>query len=124
LIAFDAHRGVLSISNVCNVIESRRGDLGGGAWPGQLLDDCDSSTGSSGGGMILYSNEKQYLIGIRGGSHWSAERYPAAQFPGGPPDGSVWNRQSNTNFGRAIDQDLLEELRRFAQTLAQRETAF
>ncbi len=117
LIAFDASKGVMSISRNCTVIESTNEDLGGGSWKGQLLDDCDSGGGASGGGIVAVDHHQQYLIGIRGGSHWSEQAFPAATFPLGPPDGSVWSRESNTNFGRAIDSNILNDLVRFAQAI-------
>ncbi len=117
LIAFDSSARVISVSRNCTVIESNGDDLGGGAWKGQLLDDCDSAGGASGGGIVAVMNQKQYLIGIRSGSHWSEQVYPANDYPAGPPDGSVWDRHTNTNFGRAIDAGLLGELSEFIQGL-------
>jgi len=117
LIAYDSSAGVISVSRNCQVTESRADDLGGGAWKGQLLDDCDSTGGASGGGIVAVMDQQQYLIGIRSGSHWSAEVFPASEFPSGPPDGSVWSRRSNTNFGRAIDAQLLAELSGFIKEL-------
>ena len=117
LVAFDSSTGAMSVSTDCTVIESRAGDLGGGQWDGQLLDDCDSAGGASGGGIVAVLDDHQYLIGIRNGSHWSAQAYPANQYPQGPPNGSVWDRRSNTNFGRAIDQDMIRELEKFCKKL-------
>jgi energy-converting hydrogenase Eha subunit B len=110
LLAFDSSAGVISESKNCIVVESDGGDLGGGTWKGQLLDDCDSADGASGGGIIAALNQQHYLIGIRNGSHWNEQVYPTDRFPLGPPDGSTWDRRSNTNFGRAIDTHLLEEI--------------
>ena len=110
LLAFDSSAGVISESRNCNVVESDGDDLGGGTWRGQLLDDCDSGDGASGGGIIAVLNQRHYLIGIRNGSHWDEQVYPADRFPLGPLDGSAWDRRSNTNFGRAIDEYLLDEL--------------
>lgn len=124
LIAFDASAGVISMSRHCTVVESSENDLGGGAWQGQLLDDCDSAGGSSGGGIVAVVEGQQYLVGIRNGSHWSKEMFPAAQFPQGPPDGSLWDRHTNTNFGRAIDAALMLELRRFSQALEAQKSLF
>jgi len=124
LIAFDSSAGVISMSRHCTVIESRVGDLGGGAWPGQLLDDCDSTGGSSGGGIIAIRDGRQYLVGIRNGSHWSETTFPADQFPLGPPDGARWNRNTNTNFGRAIDAEIIHKLERFIRTLESRKSLF
>lgn len=115
LVAFDSSAGTISESKDCVVVESRGDDLGGGTWKGQLLDDCDSADGASGGGIIAVLNQEYYLIGIRNGSHWSEQAYPAAGYPSGPPDGSVWNRRSNTNFGRAIDARLLFAISQFIQ---------
>ena len=117
LVAFDSTAQVISISRNCRVVESRGDDLGGGAWQGQLLDDCDSAGGASGGGLVAAVGNREYLVGIRSGSHWSEEYFPASQHPLGPPDGSVWNPSTNTNFGRAIDADLLRELNDFVQQL-------
>jgi len=119
LIAFDSTAGIISVSQNCTVIESATGDLGGGGWKGQLLDDCDSGSGASGGGIVAVLDNRQYLVGIRGGSHWSDEAFPAEEFPGGPPDGAVWDLHSNTNFGRAIDAQLMQELQEFARGLEQ-----
>lgn len=119
LIAYDADAGVISVSGHCSVIESRPGDLGGGAWKGQLLDDCDSASGSSGGGIVAVSHGQQYLIGIRNGSHWSEQAYPADRFPQGPPAGARWDQSSNTNFARALDSTLLSELESFSLSLVQ-----
>jgi hypothetical protein len=117
LMAFDSKARAISQSRNCTVIESRRDDLGGGHWAGQLLDDCDSADGASGGGIIALLNHQQFLIGVRSGSHWSEEIFPEDRFPTGPPEGSIWNRRSNTNFGRAIDNGLLNELFLFFKTI-------
>lgn len=117
LVALDSSSGVISESGECTVIESNGDDIGGGAWRGQLLDDCDSGGGASGGGFVAVIDTVQYLVGIRTGSHWSGNLFPAGDFPGGPPDGSVWDARYNTNFGRAIDQGLLFELSSFVKML-------
>jgi len=117
LIAFDALIGGISISTDCMVIESSGDDLGGGGWKGQLLDDCDSTGGASGGGIVAVVQQQHYLIGIRSGSHWSEQEFPAREFPQGPPDGALWDRRANTNFGRAIDADILQELQEFIHAL-------
>lgn len=117
LVAFDSTTGAISVSENCMVVESRGDDLGGGSWKGQLLDDCDSAGGASGGGIVAVLNQQQYLVGIRSGSHWSEQVYPASEYPSGPPDGSIWDRNKNTNFGRAIDDHLLAELARFIHDL-------
>ena len=117
LFAFDSSQGFISESINCTVIESKNDDLGGGSWAGQLLDDCDSSDGASGGGIVAVINQRYYLIGIRNGSHWNEHIYSADAYPAGPPQGSVWNRRSNTNFGRAIDSHLLRVLDQYIQAL-------
>lgn len=117
LISFNAEAGVISVSGHCHVVESNRGDLGGGTWKGQLLDDCDSAGGSSGGGIVAVTQGQQRLIGIRNGSHWSAQVFPAEQYPLGPPDGASWDRSANTNFARAIDSSLLRELKKYSLSL-------
>ena len=117
LIAFDSSLGVIGVSRNCTVIESTGDDLGGGSWKGQLLDDCDSAGGASGGGIVAVLQQQHYLIGIRSGSHWSEQDFPASEYPQGPPDGAIWNRQSNTNFGRAIDTYILQELQEFTHIL-------
>jgi hypothetical protein len=117
LLAFDSSAGFISESKNCKVIESRSDDLGGGTWKGQLLDDCDSADGASGGGMLAVIKRQYFLIGIRNGSHWSEQVYPVDTYPSGPPDGSVWNRRSNTNFGRAIDAGLIDEIEEYIQVL-------
>lgn len=110
LVAFDSSAGIITSSNNCTVVESVPGDLGGGAWKGQLLDDCDSADGASGGGIIAALGQQLFLVGIRNGSHWSEHLYPVEQFPSGPPDGAIWDRRLNTNFGRAVDTRLLAEI--------------
>ena len=117
LLAFSSTDGVISLSRNCTVIESSNDDLGGGAWEGQLLDDCDSVGGASGGGIVAVHNGRQCLIGIRSGSHWDGQVFPVNEYPDGPPDGSRWNRYSNTNFGRAIDSKIIQELVRFVHSL-------
>jgi len=124
LVAFDALTGVISISRNCRVTESSSGDLGGGLWKGQLLDDCDSAGGSSGGGIIAFSQGKSYLIGIRNGSHWSSQAFPVTTYPQGPPAGSRWDRRINTNFARAFDAGLISELRDFTQSLVKDKTFY
>lgn len=124
LVAFDSAAGVISMSRHCTVIESSVGDLGGGAWPGQLLDDCDSSGGASGGGIIAILDGQQRLVGIRSGSHWSEQVFPADEYPLGPPDGARWNRNTNTNFGRAFDANIIHQLKSFSRTLETRKSLF
>ena len=122
LVALDTASGTISLSGGCSVVESGDDDLGGGAWPGQLLDDCDSGGGASGGGLVALLDGQSYLVGIRTGSHWSGQVFPAGDYPAGPPDGSLWHPRYNTNFARALDERLLAELENFVHRLA-RETA-
>jgi len=117
LLAFDSKAGFISESSSCRVIESRRDDLGGGTWKGQLLDDCDSADGASGGGILAVMNYQYFMIGIRTGSHWSEQVYPVDSYPFGPPAGSGWDRRLNTNFGRALNADLLHKLEEYIQLL-------
>jgi len=117
-IAFNPGSGSISISTDCQVRESTTDDLGGGAWPGQLLDDCDSEGGASGGGLVAHVNGAAFLVGIRSGAHWDGQIFPARDFPQGPPEGSVWDIRSNTNFSRAIDERLLKELQSMIQDLS------
>lgn len=119
LVALDMASSVISESRACTVVESSTSDLGGGTWKGQLLDDCDSAGGASGGGFVAVHEGQQFLVGIRTGSHWSKWMYPESEFPSGPPDGSKWDAQSNTNFGRAIDEQLILELSRFVDAIVQ-----
>jgi len=98
----------ISISTGCQVVESRKGDLGGGAWPGQLLDDCDSEGGASGGGLVASIGQTHFLVGIRSGAHWNPEVFSKKKFPRGPPDGANWDVYKNTNFSRAIDSNMIE----------------
>ena len=124
LIAFDTKTGGMSSSRNCTVVESHADDLGGGVWKGQLLDDCDSAGGASGGGIVAVVQDKHYLVGIRSGSHWSEETYPFDVFPKGPPDGSAWDRYTNTNFGRAIDVKILRELESFLNFVVKNDQTF
>ncbi len=117
LVALDTSSGVIAQSSGCTVTESVSDDLGGGIWRGQLLDDCDSGSGASGGGIIAVYQGRQYLVGIRTGSHWNGSVFPADDFPEGPPAGSAWNPRFNTNFGRAIDGFLIQALNRFLSAL-------
>jgi len=119
LVAFDGAAGAISISPHCTARLSRADDLGGGIWPGQLLDDCDSEQAASGGAIIAVSGDRQYLVGIRLGTHWSPRAYPQARYPHGPPPGSVWDRRLHTNFGRAFDRDLLSALRKYCRDVEQ-----
>lgn len=117
LVAFDTVDDVIKLSRNCTVIVSGADDIGGGAWKGQILDDCDSTDGASGGGILASLGNQQFLIGIRSGSHWSERLFPVNTFPSGPAEGSRWNRYTNTNFGRAIDADILHEFDQFIQLL-------
>ena len=115
LIGFDSSRTVMGVSQGCRVQLSAAGDLGGGAWAGQLLDDCDSGNGASGGALVASLEHEHFLVGIRTGSHWSRERFPIDDFPSGPPPGSRWDVEENTNFSRAIDQHLINVLRELVE---------
>ncbi len=110
-IAYSPTADSIVISTQCEVRESTPEDLGGGAWRGQLLDDCDSEGGASGGGLVATAAGNHYLVGIRSGAHWDSDAFPQRQFPGGPPDGAAWDVHTNTNFSRAIDGELIEALR-------------
>jgi len=109
-IGFNPRLGQIEQSGHCQVVPSTPGDLGGGAWPGQLLDDCDSDEGASGGGLVRIRNGRFQLVGVRSGSHWSANRYPPDRYPQGPPAGDPWDIHDNTNFGRAFDPEILQAL--------------
>lgn len=111
LVAFDRSAGALGVSAPCTVVHSTPEDLGGGAWRGHLLDDCDSGDGASGGGLVVDAGTEQVLVGIRAGAHWSPATYPRDRFPSGPPAGSPWDVRQNTNFARAIDAEMLDTLR-------------
>ena len=110
-IAYSPAADSIVISTQCEVAESTPGDLGGGAWPGQLLDNCDSEGGASGGGLVASTATGHYLVGIRSGAHWDSDAFPQRQFPNGPPDGARWDVRTNTNYGRAIDEELIDALR-------------
>jgi hypothetical protein len=124
LVAWNDRAGVMSVSRDCQVFESLDDDLGGGHWKGQLLDDCDSGGGASGGGIVAVINGQQFVVGIRSGSHWSDELFPYEQFPQGPQPGSLWGRDTNTNFARAIDAAILSELTNFLFEIAEKEQRF
>lgn len=109
-IAYSASARGITISTACRVVESNGGDLGGGGWAGHLLDDCDSEGGASGGGLVASIGAEHYLVGIRSGAHWDGAVFPQSRFPAGPPDGSSWDVHSNTNFSRAIDEELVRNL--------------
>ena len=121
LIAFDSSASVLSVSRHCTVTESETDDLGGGGWRGQLLDDCDSGDGASGGGIVAVVEGRQYLVGIRNGSHWSEESFPSSGYPRGPPAGAPWNRHTNTNFARGIDADIINKFKKFIKSIVIKE---
>ena len=110
-IAYSPATDSIVISTQCEVRESASGDLGGGSWRGQLLDNCDSEGGASGGGLVATAAGNHYLVGIRSGAHWDSESFPQRQFPNGPPDGARWDVNKNTNFSRAIDGELIDALR-------------
>jgi hypothetical protein len=117
MLAYGTAHKRIGVSTECRVVESRPGDIGGGAWQGQLLDDCDSGDGASGGGLIADRDGDHFLVGIRTGSHWDESTYPAREFPRGPPAGSRWDVRLNTNFSRAIDKELISALRGLLQRI-------
>lgn len=117
LLAWSERHAAISMSLACTPVESQAGDLGGGSWSGQILDDCDSGQGASGGGLIASDSGSAVLVGIRTGSHWDAVAYPSQSFPQGPLAGAAWDIRHHTNFARAIDRGLLEELGSFLHTL-------
>jgi hypothetical protein len=113
LVAYHDRRDEILISPDCRVIESGPNDIGGGSWPGQLLDDCDSGGGASGGALVVTVSGQNYLVGMRVGAYW--DKYV---FPDGPPNGAAWDPRTNTNFSRAVDAQMVEALRRFVRSLA------
>lgn len=110
LVAWDRHRKQVSVAAGCTAVFSAPGDLGGGAWPGQLLDDCDSDDGASGGALVSRWGARDRIIAVRGGAHWDQETWPPARYPQGPPAGYAWDTRVHTNFARAIDEALLGRL--------------
>jgi hypothetical protein len=110
LVAYHADRREVLISPDCRVVESTAEDIGGGGWPGQLLDDCDSGDGASGGALLASVAGRHFLVGLRVGAYWDRHVFPAAQYPGGPPAGAVWEPGSNTNFSRSVDPAMLGAL--------------
>ncbi|NIM70051.1 MAG: hypothetical protein GTO48_06275 [Xanthomonadales bacterium] len=110
MIAYSARLGGMGISAACKVVESGPGDLGGGGWSGQLLDDCDSEQGASGAALIASAEGRHRLVGIRSGTHWDADLFPAQLYPQGPPPGLRWDVRRHTNFSRAIDPELIAAL--------------
>ncbi len=110
LLAWDPEQQQVSLAAGCQAVLSRVDDLSGDRLGRQLLDDCDSGTGSSGGALILAHDGVVRLVGIRGGQHWDMKRWPPNHFPDGPPSGLRWDPSSHTNYARAIDSELLEAL--------------
>lgn len=117
LLAWSDIHEALAISLNCTATLSGPGDIGGGHWAGQILDNCDSGEGASGGGLISMQAGTPFLVGVRTGTHWR-ER----EFPDGPAQGAQWDVLSHTNFCRAIDEQLMDRLRQFVMTLARTET--
>lgn len=118
LLAWDPERNQLTLVAGCRAVLSRAGDLSGDVRGQQLLDNCDSATGSSGGALILSHGGAARLIGIRGGQHWDAGLWPTDRFPEGPPMGLPWDPESHTNYARAIDEELLNKFQRWWAGLA------
>ena len=110
LVALNRSTQELSIAMNCSAQRSKKGDLGGGSWALQLLDDCDSDEGASGGGLLVYEAGDVFFVGVRGGAHWNASDFPMDRFPGGPPPGEPWDVTRNTNFARGFDEQLLGQL--------------
>ncbi len=117
LLAWHRAAGEMSVASGCRVMESGPDDIGGGAWAGQLLDDCDSGDGASGGGLVVVAEGRSAILAIRGGAHWSREVWPPARFPEGPPVGARWSPDRYSNYARALDDDLLQRLIRWANGL-------
>lgn len=110
LVAWDRSRGELSVAAACHAIRSGVDDLGGGSWPGQWLDDCDSDQGASGGAIVAVTAGRSELLAIRGGMHWDSQIWSPDLFPAGPPAGTRWGADSFTNYARAIDHAMLSAL--------------
>lgn len=117
LVAWDRGRGEVSVTSGCLAIHSRRDDIGGGAWPGQLLDNCDSDLGASGGGLVSHDGVSSQLVAIRGGAHWDMLMWPPGEFPEGPPHGSLWSPDHFTNYARRLDETILETLEQWLRLL-------
>ncbi len=117
-LAWDPGRSQLTLAAGCRAVLSRAEDLSGDAGGRQLLDDCDSGTGSSGGALILAHQGDPRLVGIRGGQHWDVERWPLERFPDGPPTGQPWDPAVHTNYARAVDRELLMTLAQWWSGLA------
>ena len=118
LLAWNSSAGEMSVSLPCQAVESQDSDLGGGAWAGQWLDDCDSMGGASGGGLIFSASGTHSLVAIRGGQHWDYTRWPLASHPDGPPRGERWDPEGFTNYARVIDVGMLNELQQWILQLA------
>jgi hypothetical protein len=106
IVAWNRDLRRVTVSGPCRYLHSKPGDLGGGAWAGQLLDDCDSADGASGGALFLQQGDGAILVGIRSGAHWDGDRYPQ-----GPPAGAPWDVRANTNFARALTPELIAAFR-------------
>jgi hypothetical protein len=102
LLAWARESEQITVTGPCRVVSSAADDLGKGGWPAHLLDDCDSSGGASGGGLLATGADGIYLVGIRSGSHHDPEVYPS-----GPAPGDRWDVGENTNYARGVDQELL-----------------
>lgn len=117
LLAWNPDRDELSIAGGCRAVRSRFGDLSGDGQGAQLLDDCDSGTGASGGGLILTHKGSTHLVGIRGGQHWDGTLWPRERYPDGPPAGSRWDPNRYTNYARALDAGILRQVQHWWRSL-------
>lgn len=117
LLAWHGDAGEISVSAGCGAVFSGPGDLGGGVWASQLLDDCDSGVGASGGGMVVAHGDGPRLVAIRGGQHWDSAAWPAERWPQGPPPGARWDPKRFTNYARAFDDPLLTRLAEWLASL-------
>lgn len=119
LLAWNSSTGEMSVSLSCQAVASEATDLGGGAWAGQWLDDCDSTDGASGGGLVLSRAGRHELVAIRGGQHWDPDAWPPGAYPDGPPFGERWDPQRFTNYARVLDREVLDALDRWLRGLSE-----
>ena len=116
LLAWSDTHDALAFSLNCTATPSSPGDIGGGRWEGQILDNCDSGQGASGGGLISMQAGQPFLVGMRTGTHWQGR-----EFPEGPAEGAQWDVLTHTNFCRAIDEHVMDRLRQFLARLGRTE---